>query len=90
VIMSAYTCVSIIFLTELVFVSHNSGGWKMRIGIAKLLLQDPNIVLLDEPTNHLDLDSVSWLEKFLVKQNIPLVVVSHDREFLDKVCQLAV
>jgi ATP-binding cassette, subfamily F, member 3 len=62
----------------------------MRIGIAKLLLQDPNIVLLDEPTNHLDLDSVSWLEKFLVKQNIPLVVVSHDREFLDKVCQLAV
>jgi ATPase subunit of ABC transporter with duplicated ATPase domains len=63
-----------------------SGGWKMRIGLAKILLQDPNILLLDEPTNHLDLDSVYWLEDFLVKQNIPMVIVSHDREFLDKVC----
>lgn len=63
-----------------------SGGWKMRIGIAKILLQDPNVLLLDEPTNHLDLDSVMWLEDFLVKQNIPMVIVSHDREFLDRVC----
>ena len=63
-----------------------SGGWKMRIGIAKILLQDPNVLLLDEPTNHLDLDSVFWLEGFLVKQNIPMVIVSHDREFLDRVC----
>ena len=67
-------------------VSSFSGGWKMRIGLAKILLKDPNILLLDEPTNHLDLDSVFWLEDFLQKQNIPMVVVSHDREFLDRVC----
>ena len=63
-----------------------SGGWKMRIGLGKVLLQDPNILLLDEPTNHLDLESVEWLEEFLRQQNIPMVIVSHDREFLDKVC----
>jgi len=63
-----------------------SGGWKMRIGLGKILLQDPNILLLDEPTNHLDLESVEWLEKFLVQQNIPMVIVSHDREFMDNVC----
>jgi ATPase subunit of ABC transporter with duplicated ATPase domains len=63
-----------------------SGGWKMRIGLAKILLEGPNIVLLDEPTNHLDLDSVFWLEDFLKKQSIPMVIVSHDREFLDRVC----
>jgi len=63
-----------------------SGGWKMRIGLAKILLKDPNVLLLDEPTNHLDIDSVIWLEGFLAKQNIPMVIVSHDREFLDKVC----
>lgn len=63
-----------------------SGGWKMRIGLAKILLKDPNVLLLDEPTNHLDLDSVYWLEDFLNKQNIPMVIVSHDREFLDRVC----
>ena len=63
-----------------------SGGWKMRIGLAKILLKDPNILLLDEPTNHLDLDSVFWLEDFLSKQNLPMVIVSHDREFLDRVC----
>jgi len=62
-----------------------SGGWKMRIGLAKILLKDPNILLLDEPTNHLDLDSVYWLEDFLQKQSIPMVIVSHDREFLDRV-----
>jgi ATPase subunit of ABC transporter with duplicated ATPase domains len=63
-----------------------SGGWKMRIGLAKILLKDPNILLLDEPTNHLDIDSVEWLESFLRNQNIPMVIVSHDREFLDRVC----
>ena len=63
-----------------------SGGWKMRIGLGKILLQDPNILLLDEPTNHLDLESVEWLEQFLSNQNIPMVIVSHDREFLDRVC----
>lgn len=63
-----------------------SGGWKMRIGLGKVLLKDPNILLLDEPTNHLDLESVEWLEEFLQKQNIPMIIVSHDREFLDRVC----
>jgi len=67
-------------------VKNFSGGWKMRIGLGKVLLQDPNILLLDEPTNHLDLESVEWLESFLKNQNIPLVIVSHDREFLDQVC----
>eukprot|EP01038_Epipyxis_sp_PR26KG_P004184 gene4184-5955_t len=67
-------------------VSSFSGGWKMRIGLAKILLLEPNVLLLDEPTNHLDLDSVIWLESFLPKQNIPMIIVSHDREFLDKVC----
>lgn len=58
----------------------------MRIGLGKVLLKDPNILLLDEPTNHLDLESVEWLEAFLIEQNIPMVIVSHDREFLDRVC----
>jgi ATP-binding cassette subfamily F protein 3 len=63
-----------------------SGGWKMRIGLGKVLLKDPNVLLLDEPTNHLDLESVEWLEAFLREQNVPMVIVSHDREFLDQVC----
>jgi len=63
-----------------------SGGWKMRIGLGKVLLKDPNILLLDEPTNHLDLESVEWLEEFLRQQKIPTIIVSHDREFLDQVC----
>jgi len=63
-----------------------SGGWKMRIGLGKVLLKDPNVLLLDEPTNHLDLESVEWLEAFLRKQSIPMIIVSHDREFLDQVC----
>lgn len=58
----------------------------MRIGLGKVLLQDPNILLLDEPTNHLDLESVEWLEEFLIQQNIPMIIVSHDREFLDRTC----
>lgn len=63
-----------------------SGGWKMRIGLGKVLLKDPNVLLLDEPTNHLDLLSVEWLEAFLREQSIPMIIVSHDREFLDQVC----
>ena len=63
-----------------------SGGWKMRIGLGKVLLRDPNVLLLDEPTNHLDLESVEWMEAFLREQNIPMIIVSHDREFLDQVC----
>lgn len=63
-----------------------SGGWKMRIGLGKVLLQEPGVLLLDEPTNHLDLDSVEWLEQFLRTQSLPMAIVSHDREFLDRVC----
>jgi ATPase subunit of ABC transporter with duplicated ATPase domains len=66
-------------------VSAFSGGWKMRIGLGKILLQEPNILLLDEPTNHLDLETVGWLENFLKEQSIPMVIVSHDREFLNQV-----
>jgi len=69
-------------------VSSFSGGWKMRIGLAKTLLQEPQVLLLDEPTNHMDLDSVEWLEGYLREQTskLALVLVSHDREFLDRVC----
>ena len=63
-----------------------SGGWKMRIGLGKILLTEPNLLLLDEPTNHLDLESIEWMEEFLINQKIPMVIVSHDREFLDRVC----
>lgn len=63
-----------------------SGGWKVRIGLGKVLLQDPDLLLLDEPSNHLDNEAVEWLEKFLQASNLPMVVVSHDREFLDRVC----
>jgi len=63
-----------------------SGGWKMRIGLGKILLTEPNLLLLDEPTNHLDLESIEWMEQFLINQKIPMVIVSHDREFLDRVC----
>jgi len=69
-------------------VSAFSGGWKMRIGLGKSLLQEPQVLLLDEPTNHMDLDSVEWLERYLTErtEKLALVVVSHDREFLDRVC----
>lgn len=62
-----------------------SGGWRMRVEIAKLLLQKPDVLLLDEPTNHLDIDSIQWLENFLRTRNGALVLVSHDRAFIDRV-----
>jgi len=62
-----------------------SGGWQMRIALAKLLLQQPDILLLDEPTNHLDLESLLWLEGYLRGYIGSVVIVSHDREFLDRV-----
>jgi ATP-binding cassette, subfamily F, member 3 len=67
-------------------VSAFSGGWKMRMSLGKILLQDPNILLLDEPTNHLDLETIEWLETYLKGINTPIVIVSHDREFLDRLC----
>jgi len=63
-----------------------SGGWQMRISLAKILLQDPDILLLDEPTNHLDIATVEWLEGYLKGLATPMVVISHDREFLDRLC----
>lgn len=62
-----------------------SGGWRMRIELAKLLLRRPDVLLLDEPTNHLDIESIQWLEQFLVAKSKAVVVVSHDRAFIDKV-----
>ncbi len=65
--------------------SEFSGGWRMRIELAKILLQHPDLLLLDEPTNHLDIESIQWLEKFLVQNSTTLLLISHDRAFLDNV-----
>ena len=65
--------------------SEFSGGWRMRIELAKLLLQRPDVLLLDEPTNHLDIESIQWLESFLSTRANAVVLVSHDRAFLDAV-----
>lgn len=65
--------------------SEFSGGWRMRIELAKLLLQNPDILLLDEPTNHLDIESIQWLEQFLINKANAVVLVSHDRAFIDNV-----
>ena len=62
-----------------------SGGWRMRIELAKLLLQNHDVLLLDEPTNHLDIESIQWLENFLISHSTAVMLVSHDRAFLDKV-----
>jgi ATP-binding cassette subfamily F protein 3 len=62
-----------------------SGGWRMRIELAKILLQNPDVILLDEPTNHLDIDSVQWFEDFLIQTAKTIVLISHDRAFVDNV-----
>ena len=65
--------------------SEFSGGWRMRIELAKILLSKPDVLLLDEPTNHLDIDSIEWLEQFLAKSSGAVVLVSHDRAFINNV-----
>jgi ATP-binding cassette, subfamily F, member 3 len=67
-------------------VSAFSGGWQMRMSLGKILLQFPDLLLLDEPTNHLDLETIEWLENYLRKLETPMVIISHDREFLDRLC----
>lgn len=62
-----------------------SGGWRMRIELAKILLQKPDLILLDEPTNHIDIESVIWLENFLVNKTNAVIVISHDRAFIDNI-----
>lgn len=64
-----------------------SGGWRMRIELAKILLSHPDILLLDEPTNHLDIESIRWLEQYLMKSSCSVILVSHDRAFLNNVTQ---
>ncbi|MBC5994531.1 ABC-F family ATP-binding cassette domain-containing protein [Pontibacter cellulosilyticus] len=62
-----------------------SGGWRMRIELAKILLQQPDLILLDEPTNHLDIESIQWLEEFLVNNAKAVIVISHDKTFVDNI-----
>ena len=66
-------------------VTEFSGGWQMRIELAKILLQQPDLILLDEPTNHLDIESIIWLENFLITYSGAIMMISHDRTFLDKI-----
>ncbi len=65
--------------------SEFSGGWRMRIELAKILLRNPNAILLDEPTNHLDIESIQWLENFLIQSDKAVIVISHDRAFVDNI-----
>lgn len=65
--------------------SEVSGGWRMRIELAKILLQKPDLILLDEPTNHLDIESIQWLEEFLINSAKAVIIISHDRAFVDNI-----
>ena len=64
-----------------------SGGWQMKVALGKIILQKPDLLLLDEPTNHLDLDTIFWLEEYLSSLKIAIILISHDRYFLDKLCK---
>ncbi len=68
-------------------VSNFSCGWQMKIALGKVMLLQPDLLLLDEPTNHLDLDTINWLEQYLLPLKTAIIVISHDRYFLDKLCQ---
>src|SRR5690606_25203250 len=65
--------------------SEFSGGWRMRIELAKILLQKPDLILLDEPTNHMDIESIQWLEEFLISNAKAVIVISHDKTFVDNI-----
>ncbi len=67
-------------------VSEFSGGWQMRMNLGKMLLTEPDLLLMDEPTNHIDLATIEWLENFLRASTMPMVIVSHDRHFMDRLC----
>ncbi len=67
-------------------VANFSGGWQMKIALGKIMLQEPDLLLLDEPTNHLDLETILWLEEYLLSLKISVILISHDRYFMDKVC----
>ncbi|MDC2974657.1 ATP-binding cassette domain-containing protein [Prochlorococcus sp. AH-736-K09] len=68
-------------------VGNFSGGWQMKIALGKIILQKPDLLLLDEPTNHLDLETIFWLEEYLSSLKIAIILISHDRYFLDKLCK---
>ncbi len=68
-------------------VGNFSGGWQMKVALGKIILQKPDLLLLDEPTNHLDLETILWLEEYLSSLKIAVIIISHDRYFLDKLCK---
>ncbi len=68
-------------------VGNFSGGWQMKVALGKIILQEPDLLLLDEPTNHLDLETIFWLEEYLISLKIAIILISHDRYFLDKLCK---
>ena len=68
-------------------VGNFSGGWQMKVALGKIILQKPDLLLLDEPTNHLDLETIFWLEEYLISLKIGIILISHDRYFLDKLCK---
>ena len=68
-------------------VGNFSGGWQMKVALGKIILQKPDLLLLDEPTNHLDMETIFWLEEYLISLKISIILISHDRYFLDKLCK---